>query len=66
MIIRRLFVLEKPLVQLHVISWRKWGQPKLKTPLILKGHKPDFKIPWNKKLDFNIGEDGYYILAATI
>lgn len=52
--IRRLFVREKPLVQLHVISWREYGQPKLKSPLILKGHKPDFKIPWNKKLDFNV------------
>ena len=51
--IRRLFIREKPLVQLHVISWRNWGQPKLKTLDILKGHKPDFKIHWNKKLDFS-------------
>ena len=49
-------------MKFEVVSYRRWGQPKIGRPSALKGLKPSFKVRWNGKLNFNcfvLGEDIY-------
>ena len=49
-------------MKFKVLSYRRWGQPKIIRPSELKGHKPSFKARWNSRLSFNcfiLNEDIY-------